>query len=68
MDFTKRTIFKIFAKKRAASKGRFYTFRRNITRSVGTLHGSLARMLGVVLLAANLPRLHTPRTCTKTAF
>ena len=30
--------------------------------------GSLAFMLGVVLLAANLPRLHTPRTCTKTAF
>ena len=37
MDFTKRTIFKIFAKKRAASKGRFYTFRRNTTRFIATL-------------------------------
>ena len=34
MDFTKRTIFKIFAKKRAASKGRFFTFRRNNTRLI----------------------------------
>ena len=37
MDFTKRTIFKIFAKKRAALKGRFYTFRRNATRCIATL-------------------------------
>ncbi len=49
MDFTKRTIFKIFAKKRAASKGRslhvpqeHYTLHSNSNRSVGTIHGSLA--------------------------
>ena len=95
MDFTKRTIFKIFAKKRAASKGRSPILpllgaggfslhvltvcnstrlevkldrRRTPHHSTFSPCGSLACMLGVVLLAAYFPRLHTPRTCTKTAF
>ena len=72
MDFTKRTIFKIFAKKRAASKGRFYTFRRNTTRFIATLtvpqeqytlHSNSTRSVGTIhgsLALVRLPPCFTP--------
>ena len=49
MDFTKRTIFKIFAKKESGLERSLlhvpqehYTLHSNSNRSVGTIHGSLA--------------------------